>query len=114
MHDIALLGAGRIGAVHAAHIARHPGLRLAVVADIDPAAAQALAIATGLAMAPDAALALPGLAGAVIASPTALHAPQALAAAARGLAVLCEKPLALIWPWRRQRWPASTRWARAY
>ena len=96
MHDIVLIGAGRIGAVHAAHIARHPGLRLAVVADIDPAAAQALASRHGAqAMAPDAALAVPGLAGAVIASPTALHAPQTLAAAARGLAVLCEKPLAL-------------------
>ncbi|PTR13123.1 MULTISPECIES: inositol 2-dehydrogenase [unclassified Novosphingobium] len=96
MHTIALLGAGRIGAVHAAHIARHPGLRLAVVADIDPAAGQALADRHGaLALAPEQALDHPGLAGVVIASPTALHAPQTLDAAARGLAVLCEKPLAL-------------------
>ncbi|HET9985081.1 MAG TPA: Gfo/Idh/MocA family oxidoreductase [Longimicrobiales bacterium] len=36
-----------------------------------------------------------GLDGVVIATPNALHAPQAIAALERGLAVFCQKPLAL-------------------
>ena len=36
-----------------------------------------------------------GLDGVVIATPNALHAPQTLAALERGLAVFCQKPLAL-------------------
>ena len=36
-----------------------------------------------------------GLDGIVIATPNALHAPQTLAALERGLAVFCQKPLAL-------------------
>ena len=36
-------GAGRIGAIHAANIARHPAARLAVIVDTDTAAAQLLA-----------------------------------------------------------------------
>ena len=36
-------GAGRIGAIHAENIARHPGARLGAIVDVDPAAAKRLA-----------------------------------------------------------------------
>ena len=41
MLDIAVLGAGRIGRIHAGNIAAHPGARLAGIADTDAAAAAA-------------------------------------------------------------------------
>ncbi len=47
MIRIAVLGCGRIGAMHAANIAAHPSARLAAVQDINGAAAQAAAASTG-------------------------------------------------------------------
>ena len=43
MLSIAVIGAGRIGSIHARNIAAHPGARLAGVADVDAAAAARLA-----------------------------------------------------------------------
>lgn len=96
MHAIALIGAGRIGTIHAAHIAAHPRLRLAFVADPALEAARAVAAAHG-AHAVDVAAALhdPVIVGVVIASPTDTHVDYTLAAAAAGKAVLCEKPFDL-------------------
>jgi myo-inositol 2-dehydrogenase / D-chiro-inositol 1-dehydrogenase len=37
------LGAGRIGAIHAENIARHPAARLGAIVDVDPTAAEQLA-----------------------------------------------------------------------
>lgn len=93
MLSIAVIGAGRIGSIHAGNIARHPGASLAGVADADPAAAARLAercrsTAIGLdqAFAADAVL---------IASPTPTHADYIERAAAAGRAVFCEKPIDL-------------------
>lgn len=96
MHAIALIGAGRIGQIHAATIAGHPRLHLASVADPAPAAANALCARYG-ARATDIATALadPGVAAVVIASPTATHLDYTLAAAAAGRPVFCEKPFDL-------------------
>ncbi|WP_230631693.1 inositol 2-dehydrogenase [Sphingomonas sp. Leaf37] len=96
VHAIALIGAGRIGTIHAAHIAAHPRLRLACVADPALEAARAVAAAHS-AHAVDVATALgdPTIAGVVIASPTDTHVDYTLAAAAAGKAVLCEKPFDL-------------------
>ena len=47
MIRIAVLGCGRIGAMHAANIAAHPRARLAAVQDINSAAAEAVAASTG-------------------------------------------------------------------
>ena len=41
MLSIAVIGAGRIGSIHARNIAAHDGARLAGVADVDAAAAAA-------------------------------------------------------------------------
>lgn len=42
MIEVALLGAGRIGNIHAGNIARQPGAHLQYVVDVDLNAAQAL------------------------------------------------------------------------
>jgi myo-inositol 2-dehydrogenase / D-chiro-inositol 1-dehydrogenase len=93
MLDIAVLGAGRIGRIHAGNIAAHPGARLAGIADTVPEAASALAATSGTrsltvaeAMHADAVL---------IASPTPTHADYIEQAAAAGRAVFCEKPIDL-------------------
>ncbi len=93
MLDIAVIGAGRIGRIHAGNIAAHPGARLAGIADTDRAAAGALAASLGSrtlevaeAMAADAVL---------IASPTPTHAAYIEQAAAAGRSTFCEKPIDL-------------------
>jgi myo-inositol 2-dehydrogenase / D-chiro-inositol 1-dehydrogenase len=93
MLDIAVLGAGRIGRIHAGNIAAHPGARLAGIADPDATAANQVATALGVrpisvaeAMRADAVL---------IASPTPTHADYVEQAAAAGRAVFCEKPIDL-------------------
>jgi myo-inositol 2-dehydrogenase / D-chiro-inositol 1-dehydrogenase len=47
MLGIAVLGCGRIGAMHAANISAHPRARLAAVQDINRAAAEAVSASTG-------------------------------------------------------------------
>lgn len=93
---VALLGAGRIGQVHARNIAAHPDSQLAAVVDPLPAAAEALASRMGVAVMTEAeALADPSIDAVVVASSTDRHADQVEAAASAGKAVFCEKPLDL-------------------
>jgi myo-inositol 2-dehydrogenase/D-chiro-inositol 1-dehydrogenase len=91
--SIAVIGAGRIGRIHAGNVAAHGEARLAGVADVDAAAAAALAalcdarpISLDEAFAADAVL---------IASPTPTHADYISRAAAAGRAIFCEKPIDL-------------------
>jgi myo-inositol 2-dehydrogenase/D-chiro-inositol 1-dehydrogenase len=96
MFEVAVIGAGRIGVVHAGNAALHRDLTLSAVVDPDSAAASRLAEATGARVAAfDDVLADPDIAGVIIASPTASHLAQATAAIASGKAVLLEKPLDL-------------------
>jgi myo-inositol 2-dehydrogenase/D-chiro-inositol 1-dehydrogenase len=89
-------GAGRIGAIHAANIARHPDARLHAVVDVDSAAAERLASRHGAAVGTQAGvLADPAIDAVVIASSTDTHADLVEAAARAGKAVFCEKPLDL-------------------
>jgi len=89
-------GAGRIGAIHAENIVRHPGARLGAIVDVDRAAAERLAGRHGAAVATQAAvLADPATDAVVIASSTNTHADLIEAAARAGKAVFCEKPLDL-------------------
>jgi myo-inositol 2-dehydrogenase/D-chiro-inositol 1-dehydrogenase len=96
MFNLAIVGAGRIGRIHARNAARHP--RLALTHVVDPLAEAA----TGLAGQTDAkvsslelALADPNLAGVIVASSTDTHLDYALRAAKAGKAVFCEKPIDL-------------------
>lgn len=94
MHDIAILGAGRIGRIHAANAARHPGLRLKYIVDPVAAAAESLAADTGAQVATlETALADPSVAGVIIASSTDTHLEYSCRAVAAGKAVFCEKPI---------------------
>ncbi|KPF87207.1 myo-inositol 2-dehydrogenase [alpha proteobacterium AAP38] len=94
MHDIAILGAGRIGRIHATNAARHPGLRLKYIVDPMAAAATALAGETGAQVADlETALADPSVAGVIIASSTDTHLDYSCRAVAAGKAVFCEKPI---------------------
>ncbi|MFT8246179.1 inositol 2-dehydrogenase [Roseomonas sp. BN140053] len=93
MLRIAVIGAGRIGRIHARNIAAHPRAQLAGISDPDTAAAEGLAQACNSVVIPlDAAFA----AGAVlIGSPTPTHADFIERAAAAGTPVFCEKPVDL-------------------
>jgi predicted dehydrogenase len=93
---LGFLGVGWIGLQRMQSLARSGAGRVAAIAD--PSAESRLAAARGLG---DVLLAesLDGLLahdldGVVIATPSALHAEQAIAALERGLAVFCQKPLA--------------------
>jgi len=97
MIDIALFGAGRIAEVHARHIAGHPEMRLAVVVDVDLAAATRLAERHGAAASDDGAAVFGEAAidAVLIASSSNTHAELISRAVAAGKPVFCEKPLDL-------------------
>jgi myo-inositol 2-dehydrogenase / D-chiro-inositol 1-dehydrogenase len=89
-------GAGRIGAIHAGNIVRHPDARLQLVVDPDRTAAERLAVRHGAKIGnQDEALADPAVDAVVIASSTDTHADLVEAAARAGKAIFCEKPLDL-------------------
>jgi myo-inositol 2-dehydrogenase/D-chiro-inositol 1-dehydrogenase len=95
---VAVLGAGHMGADHVRRLARVvSGARVAAVADPDVARAEeavaGLAAVTVHSEA-EAALDAPGVEAVLIASPGPAHEEALLAAFARGLPVLCEKPMA--------------------
>lgn len=94
---LALFGSGRIGRVHALSIAADPTIDLVVIADPFVEGARALAATVGARAveSPAEAFAEEGLDGVIIASPTPTHVELMSQAAARGLAVLCEKPIDL-------------------
>jgi myo-inositol 2-dehydrogenase/D-chiro-inositol 1-dehydrogenase len=93
-HKLVLLGAGRIGKIHAANAARHPRLELVGVVDPIDAAAQALASEWNVPVTTlDAALADATVAGVIIASSTDTHLEYSVRAAQAGKAIFCEKPI---------------------
>ncbi|MCO5969067.1 Gfo/Idh/MocA family oxidoreductase [Actinoallomurus soli] len=91
---VGLIGAGRIGAVHARSLAEDPRVGRIHVVDTDPDRARQVAESIGgqvadgvdtlLDTAPDAV---------VVATPTRTHADLVVHCAARGVPVLCEKPV---------------------
>ena len=92
---LGFLGVGWIGRNRMEALAAAGAARIGAVADPDPelrAAALASAPGAAAATALDELLEL-DLDGLVIATPSALHAEQAVAALARGLPVFCQKPL---------------------
>ncbi|KAF0857101.1 Gfo/Idh/MocA family oxidoreductase [Pantoea dispersa] len=92
----ALIGCGFIGQVHAANLARHPGVELALVCDIAAARAAALAEQFGArAASVPQALSSEAIDAVLIASATPTHAPLLEQAVLAGKAVYCEKPIDL-------------------
>jgi myo-inositol 2-dehydrogenase/D-chiro-inositol 1-dehydrogenase len=94
---LGLIGAGRIGTMHARNIARHvPGAELAVVADTRPEAAKRLADPYEAdARDVDGLLTDPEIDGVVITSIAAVHEELIVRAAEAGKQVWCEKPASL-------------------
>ena len=96
MHKIALIGAGRIGRIHAANVAAHPELQLAYVVDPVGTSAQDVATSYGAKVADlDGALGDASVAGVIVASSTDTHLDFSLRAAQAGKAIFCEKPIDL-------------------
>jgi myo-inositol 2-dehydrogenase/D-chiro-inositol 1-dehydrogenase len=97
MLEIAVIGAGRIGQIHARNVARHPDVHLRWVTDVNREAAAKLAKELGAEVASDAGQAIGDKAvdAVVICSPTDTHAELIEAAAKSGKAIFCEKPIDL-------------------
>jgi len=93
---LAVVGAGRIGALHARHLlGAVEGARLVAVVDPDAAAAErAAGGAAAVVPSLDEALADARVDAVVIASPTDKHVAQLQAAARAGKPIFCEKPVA--------------------
>jgi myo-inositol 2-dehydrogenase/D-chiro-inositol 1-dehydrogenase len=91
---IALLGAGRIGRLHARLLARSPEIAELVIADALPGRAREAADELGASMVESLDAALDRADGVVIAAATDAHAELIRAAIRRGLPTFCEKPLA--------------------
>jgi myo-inositol 2-dehydrogenase / D-chiro-inositol 1-dehydrogenase len=96
MKKLCLLGAGRIGRVHAENVVASAGAELALVVDRDEAAARELSAKTGAKVASDAEAALrSGVDGVLIATSTDTHVELIELAVSCGVPVFCEKPVDL-------------------
>ncbi len=100
--NIGVIGAGRIGKVHAATVAyRIPSARVVAIADVNLAAAQQVAAQFGVPVAADDPAAIfenKTIQAVFICSSTDTHARFIEAAAAAGKHIFCEKPIALDLP----------------
>jgi myo-inositol 2-dehydrogenase/D-chiro-inositol 1-dehydrogenase len=95
---VAVIGAGRIGALHLRNLCAIPGVRVVVVADAEREAAErgkALANAERATDDVEDAICHPAVDAVVIATPTPTHARLITLAAESGKAIWCEKPVAL-------------------
>jgi myo-inositol 2-dehydrogenase/D-chiro-inositol 1-dehydrogenase len=92
---VAILGAGRMGRLRATAISRQPNARLVAVFDTDREACERLAEEFQVDAVASADAAIARAEAVVISTPSSSHAELVMAAAGRGKAVFCEKPLAL-------------------
>src|SRR6266852_3115170 len=92
-----IIGAGRIGKVHAASLAfRLPQVALLTIADVKHSAAQEVAARCGIPHTTeniDEVLENPRIDAVLICSPTDTHADLAIRAARAGKHIFCEKPI---------------------
>jgi len=92
---IGILGAGQMGRTHAEVLSRDPRANVVAVADADAERAARLASALGARARSDLeGLLAGGIDLLVVATPNRFHAEAAAQALERGVAVLCEKPMA--------------------
>jgi myo-inositol 2-dehydrogenase/D-chiro-inositol 1-dehydrogenase len=97
MLGVAVLGAGRIGKIHAGNVALNRRLKLVVVADPAAEAANSLAETLGCEAStnPQETAARKDVDALIIGTPTHTHVDFLLQGAREGKAVLCEKPVDL-------------------
>jgi len=92
---IGLIGAGRIGALHASTLASLPSVTGLVITDVDRDLARVLAEKVGAETAESLAdLRGAGVDAVIVSTPTSTHRALIKHAAAAGLPVFCEKPVA--------------------
>ncbi|MCX5496152.1 Gfo/Idh/MocA family oxidoreductase [Kaistia dalseonensis] len=93
---VGLIGAGAIGSWHARIVSERPDADLVAICDLDAVRAEALAARFGGDAYTDAAalFASAALDAVILASPESVHVEQALLAAAAGVPMLIEKPVA--------------------
>src|ERR1700730_9227132 len=91
-----IIGAGRIGKIHASNVAARKDCQVRLIADADRAAAQALAETTGAGVAEIEVILASSESDAVaICAPTDMHADLIERAARAKKAIFCEKPIHL-------------------
>jgi len=96
MLNTAVIGAGRIGAIHARNVAAHPQATLTWVCDPVPGATDSFAsLGAAISRDPDEVIGAADVDAVVICSPTPTHVELILRATKAGKAVLCEKPVDL-------------------
>ena len=96
IHNVALVGAGRMGGLHARNAAASPRFKLAAIADHSEQLASDLAGEVGSAVASyEEILANPSIDAVLVASSTSSHLENVLLAVEAGKSVFCEKPLSL-------------------
>ena len=96
MSTVAIIGAGRIGRIHAANLHQHALADVRYVVDVVESAALELATRCGAQVGSvDSALADDSVDTVIIASSTDTHAELIAKAARAGKAIFCEKPLDL-------------------
>lgn len=91
---VALLGAGRIGRLHARWLRETPGIDDVVLADVDPVRAAEVAAETGVTAGTSIADTIEAADATVIAAATTAHPELIRASLAAGKPTFCEKPLA--------------------
>lgn len=90
----AILGAGRMGRIRATNLASHLDARIVSIFDEDARAADSLASRFGATAVRDLEAALAPVDAVFVCTPAHAHPDLVAAAAARGKAIFCEKPLA--------------------
>lgn len=96
LHHIAIIGAGRMGSLHARNVVANPRLQLTAVADNSSSTAEHLAERTGANVKTySEILEDPVIDAIMVASSTSSHLDNVLAAVRAGKPVFCEKPLSL-------------------
>ena len=95
--NIALLGAGRIGQIHAENIASNPKCNIECIYDIDKNIAKKITNSFGgfVALSPQEAISNSNVDIVYICSSTPTHTEYILSAAKAGKAIFCEKPIDL-------------------
>ena len=97
MINFSLMGAGRIGKMHAKFIAAHPKAKLKYIYDVNSQFAEEVAKSTGcsIASSPEEAINTDDIDAVLIASATPTHTQFITMAAKAGKAIFCEKPIDL-------------------
>ena len=97
MINFSLIGAGRIGKMHAKFIAAHPNAKLKYIYDVNSQFAKEVAKSTGCSIASTAEEAINSddIDAVLIASATPTHTQFITIAAKAGKAIFCEKPIDL-------------------